>query len=143
LTIAAASSGNTSGSSTTSTTGPTSAASLSARLRSQLSPHVTIGRLLKTGGYRLTLHGLGGAGIAIRWRHRTSPHHAPVLLASGKAHLTATQLVVAIRLTAAGRRLLAHAKRLGLTVAATLTPAGNKSISVTLGATLTRRKASA
>ncbi|HEX4034793.1 MAG TPA: hypothetical protein VHX66_10145 [Solirubrobacteraceae bacterium] len=145
LTIAAASSITTSGSTGTgtTTTGPTSSASLSARLRSQLAPHVTIGQLLRTGGYRLALHGLGGAAVTIRWRHRTSAHGAPVLVASGKAHLTATKRVVRIRLTAAGRRLLAHAKHLSLIVTATLTPAASKATSVTLTATLTRRKASA
>jgi alpha-tubulin suppressor-like RCC1 family protein len=141
LTITAASSTNTSGSTPTTTTGPTSSANLSARLRSQLAPHVTIGRLLQAGGYRLTLHGLGRATIAIRWRHRTSPHGSPVLVASGKAHLTATKLVVAIELTAAGQRLLAHAKHLGLTVAATLTPGASKAISVTLTVTISRHKA--
>jgi DNA-binding transcriptional LysR family regulator len=65
-------------------------------------------------------------------------------VAAGIAHRAAEdaeQLVIAIRLTPAGRRLLAHAKRLTLTVAGTLTPAGSKAISAQLTVMLTRRHA--
>jgi alpha-tubulin suppressor-like RCC1 family protein len=132
-------------SSTTTTSGaptgsnPPSSESLGARLRSQLGPHISITKLLKTGRYRLTLRGLGSAKIAIRWMHRSSPHARTVLVASGKAHLTATALVVSIELTARGRRLLAHAKHFGLTIAATLTPAGSAAVNATRPATLSRK----
>lgn len=131
----------TTGSGGTTTTGGTAVA---ARLRSQLRPRgggAAIGALLRTGGYRLSLHGLGAGTVAISWRHRASAHAPAVLVASGKAHAGARAVVVAIRLTPAGRRLLAHAKRLTLTVAGTLTPAGSKAISAQLTVTLTRRRA--
>ncbi|HEX4034792.1 MAG TPA: hypothetical protein VHX66_10140 [Solirubrobacteraceae bacterium] len=136
LTIA---SNSTTTTTTTSGTNPTNSASLRARLRSQLGAHVTIAKLLKTGHYRLTLHGLPSGKVAIRWLHRSSPHSSTVLVASGTTHLSATALVVSIELTVRGRHLLAHAKHLGLTIAATLTPAGSSAISATRTATLSRK----
>ena len=140
LTVAAASA--TSTTTTPTSSNPASAATLRARLRSELAPQVTIGKLLRTGAYRLRLHGLVSGAVTVRWQHRGSSHGSPVLVVAGSARATAGSFVVTLHLTRAGRRLLAHAKQLRLSVSATLTPSASPAISVTRTATLVRKKAS-
>ena len=127
LTIAAAAS--------TTTTGPTSSnpatiATLATLLRTQLPARVTLATLLARGTYNMTLHGLGTGKIAIRWLHRPV-HRSAVLVADGHARTGAANVVVTLRLTAAGRRLLAHVKHLTVTVVATFTPNGGKAVRAT------------
>jgi hypothetical protein len=131
----------------TSTVATISSAQLAASLGAQLVPSgksATIGALLKHGGLAMPFTALEAGTLVVRWYQvpagaKLAKHPAPksVLVASG--HMTfsgADTAKVEIRLTAAGKRLLEHAKRVKLTANETFTGAVKVSASVTHKLTL-------
>ncbi len=136
--------GSTGGGGTTSGKGSAtvSSAQIAALLAQQITPRgkaAKIASLLKTGGFTLTFKALEAGTAVIDWYH--VPHGVklakktkarPVLVASGKLTFSAAgTATIKINLTAAGRRLLKHAKRLKLTAKDTFTPIGKTPISAT------------
>jgi hypothetical protein len=92
-----------------------------------------IGTLLKRG-ITITFRALEPGKALIAWYYlppgaALARRAKPVLVASGqRTFLAAGSGPIGIKVTAAGRRLLAHAKRLKLTAKGTFTPAGAASI---------------
>jgi len=127
--------------------GPTGA-QLEAGLLHQITPHGRAAKtaaLLRRHGYSLSFTALAGGVLVLDWYYlprgahlaRSAPR--PVLVASGTATFASarTQTIV-IRLSAAGRRLLAHSRRLALTARASFTPSGRSSVTLSERFTLTR-----
>jgi hypothetical protein len=127
-----------------STGGPTSSrptvAQIRALLRRQLTPHgkaSRIGRLLEHG-YGLSFRALVAGTGKVQW-YRLRKGHKPVLIASGRHTFGAAgSTTMRIRLTAAGRRQLRHAKRLRLQAKGTFTPAPDPPVTATRRFTLKR-----
>jgi hypothetical protein len=97
-----------------------------------------IGALRSRGAYAFAFRAPEAGAVTFDWYAKTPAGHAarakpkPTLVASGRASFTgARDLKLTVKLTAAGRRLLAHATRLALTADATFTPAGAVPIRVT------------
>jgi hypothetical protein len=101
-----------------------SRAQIRASLRGQIVPHgkaARIGALLKHG-YKLRFRSLVAGTVRIGW-YRVRKGHKPVLVASGKRTFTAAgRATIRMKLTAAGRTALRHAKRLRLTARGAFTP---------------------
>jgi hypothetical protein len=102
------------------------AAQIRALLRTEITPvgkAARIRRLLTRRGYRLQFRALTAGTARVRW-YRVHKGRKPILVATG-AHVFAAagNATFKVRLTAAGRRQLRHAKRLRLTASATFTPA--------------------
>jgi sugar lactone lactonase YvrE len=120
-------------------TGGASAAQIAASLRGQLAPSgagARIAAILRGGGYAATLKLLAGGRLTIGWYYLPRGAHLarsrqvkPVLVARGSAILGGPGTVqVRLRLTAAGRRLLARGGRPKLTAKATLQRSGQPPI---------------
>ena len=121
---------------------PITVAQLKALLSPQLVPAGTgarIGRLLKSGGYTFSFTAPEAGGLTIQWYElpkgaklakHTKPN--PVLTAVGKATFAAAGPgKVTIRLTAAGRRMFSHIKRVTLTAKGIFTASGQPPASST------------
>jgi hypothetical protein len=125
-----------------------SAAQIKASLLRQLAPQgkaAKIAALLKRNGYGLSLTAMSAGKLVIDWYYLPAGAHLarakpkPVLLAAGKATFSqAGTQTLTITLTANGKQLLKHAKRLKLTATGTFTPAGKSAIVATTNFTLTR-----
>ena len=124
-----------------------SSAQIMALLRRQLAPSgkaAGIGALLKHGGLTLPFTAPEAGTLSLSWYFvpkgaKLAKHVKPVLVASGKltfARAGAGQLK--LRLTAAGRRQLKHARRLKLTAKATFVPSGGAVVSATASVALGR-----
>ena len=125
-----------------------SAAALKASLLRQLAPSgpgSKIGALLQAGGYTSTFTALAAGRVQIKWYHVPAGAHLararrkPLLVASGR--LTARyagSYELTIRLTAGGRRLLAHAAHVKLTADGALTTASNTTTTAQRTFTLNR-----
>jgi len=128
------------------TFGPTvniepAAAQIRALLAGQLMPSgntAKITTLLKTGAVAVVFKALEAGAAVIAWYElppgaklaRAKPR--PVLVASGKLIFSGPgTATIKIKLTAAGRRLLKHAKRIKLTAKGTFTPTGKAPITAT------------
>jgi hypothetical protein len=122
-----------------STSRPTRA-QIRALLLTQITPHgkaARIGALLRHG-YRLAFRALTAGSAKVEW-YRVRKHAKPVLIASGRHTFHgAGRATITMKLTAAGRRLLRHAKRLGLTAKGTFTPAPDAPVRAARGFTLRR-----
>ena len=113
--------------------GPSSA-QLKRSLLSALTPSgraSKIKAILKAGGYKLTLNALSGGTVGISWyllpkgAHLSKAKPAPILIATGQATVGAAgHIVIHMRLTAKGKQLLRHSKRLTLTAKGTFARAG-------------------
>ena len=123
-----------------------SVAQIRASLLAQLAP---VGRLAKIGalrshrGYRFTFKALEAGQALIQWFFVPKGAHVssakPVLIASGRKMFTAAgKAKITIRVTAAGKRLLKHAKRLKVTAKATFTRAGKAPVTALKTSTLRR-----
>ncbi|HEY2053841.1 MAG TPA: putative Ig domain-containing protein [Solirubrobacterales bacterium] len=119
-------------------------AALRASLLSQLAPKgkgTSIPTLLKRRGYVLTFKALAAGRLSIHWYDPPAGAHggkrARVLVAAGQIGFAqqGTRRLT-IKLTASGKRLLAHARRFRLTAVGTFQPPGDNSITVTTGFTL-------
>jgi hypothetical protein len=121
-----------------------SAAQIAALLSQQLAPTgkaAKIGALLKGGGFLLPFKALEAGTVSVGWYQVPSGAKLakkgkakPVLIASGKLTFPAAGTgKLTVKLTAAGKRLLKHAKRLKLTAKGTFTPSGKAPLSVTKG----------
>jgi hypothetical protein len=112
-----------------------SAAQIRALLRTQITPRGKAGRIgaLLKRGYALPFRALTAGSAQVGWyRHRT-------LIASGRRSFAAAgSATMKIKLTAAGRRQLKHARRLALTAKGTFTPAPDPPVSAARGFTLRR-----
>lgn len=121
-------------------------AQVKASLAEQLTPPgkaAKIAALLKSGGLSISFTALEAGTVVVQWYF--VPHGAklakrakgrskakPVLVASGKLTFSGAGTgKLNIRLTAAGKRLLKHAKRLKLTAKGTFTPSGGAAASTT------------
>jgi hypothetical protein len=96
---------------------------IEAALTRVLKPHgrnAVIRRLLKNGGYRFSFAAPGTGTLDLTWEGRK--HHQPVFVGSADArYVTATHSTVKLRLTRAGRSLLAHGGPIKLTTDAVFT----------------------
>jgi secreted trypsin-like serine protease len=125
-----------------------STAHIRASLTGQITPHgkaAGIAALMKSQGYVLSFTALSAGNVVIDWyylpngAHLVSGKPKPVLVAVGKATFThAGTLKITIRLTANGKRMLKHTKRLTLTAQGTFTPTAQHALVSTKKFTLTR-----
>jgi hypothetical protein len=108
-------------------------------LSEQLTPHGKTGRirsLLEDRGYSVSFNALSAGRLVIDWYYvpRRTQVRKPksVLVAAAKPTFAqAGPLIVTIKLTQAGQRLLERADRLRLTAHAAFTPAGGRSVTAT------------
>jgi hypothetical protein len=117
-----------------------SRAQIGALLSHELTPPgkcARIAALLRSGKCKLTFRALeAGTGEVDWYELPPGTHHAahtgkakPVLIAAGHARFsTAGRGTITIQLTATGRRLLKHAKRLKVTARGIFTPTGETSV---------------
>jgi hypothetical protein len=121
-----------------------SAAQIKALLASQLTPSgktATISSLLKHGGLTLSFTAPEAGTLAVQWyqvptgaKLAKKTKAKPVLVASGKLTFSGAGTgKVKVTLTAQGKKLLRHTKRLTLTAKATFTPSGGTAASITSG----------
>ena len=116
-------------------------AQIKASLASEITPHgkaAKIGALLNKHAYALSFTALSAGTVAIDWyylpkgAHLASAKPKPVLIAAGKAKFSQAGTVkIKIKLTAHGRRLLKHSKRLTLTARGTFTPTAEHAVVAT------------
>jgi hypothetical protein len=102
--------------------GPT-AAQIRALLRREITPHGKAGRIraLLRRGYRLRFRALTAGTAKVGW-YRLRRGRKPVLIATGRhTFARAGRATIVLKLTAAGRRQLRHAKRLRLRARGTFT----------------------
>jgi hypothetical protein len=129
----------TGGGSTPPPTRPT-AAQIRALLRKQITPHgkaARIAHVLKHR-YQLSLRALVAGTAKVQWV-RTRKHGKPVVIATGRHTFGAAgRSIIRMKLTAAGRRQLRHAKRLELQAKGTFTPAADPPVTATRRFTLKR-----
>jgi hypothetical protein len=135
--------GNTSGSGSVlgSTTASISTAQIAALLGQQLTPSgkaAKIAALLKSGGFTLSFKALEAGTAMIDWYEvplgakLAKAKAKSVLVAAGQRTFSAAGTAkITIKLTAAGKRLLKHAKQLKLTGKGTFTPTGKPHITTT------------
>ncbi len=119
---------------------PVSSAAILAVLRSGITPAGRAGRIaaiLKAGGYALMFDAPESGTALVSWyllpagAHLASARHArtPVLIASGRRSFSAAGAQrVLLKLTAAGKALLRHARRVKLTAKGTFTPTGGVAV---------------
>jgi hypothetical protein len=126
------------------------AAQIETLLKQQLTPSgplAQIATLLKSGVFSAPFRAPQAGTAVISWYQvppgaklakKTKPK--PVLVASGQRSFSgAGTAKIKIKLTAAGRRLLKHAKQLKLTAKGTFTPTGKRPITTTKVFVLKRR----
>ncbi len=96
----------------------------------------TIGALLKSGHYAVVFKALTAGQLRISWwlvpTRRHSGRHAPrpVVVATGRmTFFAAGTAPITVKLTAAGKKLLKHARKLQLTARGSFTPRGGPAIS--------------
>jgi hypothetical protein len=119
--------------------GPT-AAQIRALLRKQIIPRGKAGRIraLLKRGYRLRLRALVAGTAKVGW-YRLRKRGKPVLIASGRRRFaTDGTAIIAMKLTAVGRRQLKRTKRLRLRAKGTFTPAPAAPVTATRRFTLRR-----
>jgi hypothetical protein len=114
-------------------------AQLKAVLVHQLLPagKVTIGSLLKHGGLSMSFTAMEAGSLSVQWylvpsgaKLAKTTKVKPVLVASGKLTFSAAGTgKVKLTLTAQGRKLLRHAKRLKLESKGIFTPQGGTAVS--------------
>jgi hypothetical protein len=116
---------------------PITTAQLVAVLKQQLTPHGTaasLHSLLKHGGLVMPFTAPEAGTLSVGWYlvpkgARLAKHPKPVLVASGRLSVAAaTPGQLKLRLTAAGKRQLKHAKRVKLVARATLVPSGGTAV---------------
>jgi hypothetical protein len=127
---------------------PLTPAQLAALLSKQLVPSgkaSKIGALLKHGGLSLIVQGLGAGTLTVQWyvvppgaKLAKQSKAKPVLVASGKLTLAGTGTgKLKLQPTAAGRRLLKHARRIKIVAKGVFVASGGAAVSAT-GATVLR-----
>jgi hypothetical protein len=120
---------------------PNESAEIEASLGRELAPSgktTSISALLKHGGLRASFKFPEPGTLLVKW-YLKAPGAKLELVAVGQAKVTAGQTIgVGIRLTAEGRMLLAHARKLQLEATGTFTPKGAKAIRVTRKLSLKR-----
>jgi hypothetical protein len=140
------SAGGPGGGTTTATINP---AQITALLAQQLIPSgkaAKIGALLKAGGLTMPFTALEAGTLVVSWyevppgaKLARKTKAKPILVASGQMTFSAAGTgKLKLRLTAAGKRLLKHAKRLKLTATGMFMPNGGAVVSVTKGFVLRR-----
>ena len=123
-----------------------SVAQLKALLAHLLAPAgrgARIGVLLKRGSYSASFRALTAGRLTISWFVVPRGAHLaaakPILVAAGRVSPAAAgPASIKVRLTSKGRRLLAHAHRLKITVKGTLAASGQSTISAKRAVTLKR-----
>ena len=109
--------------------------------------HVKIGARLNTRAHKLTFRALSPGHVEIRWYYvrtptgpvRASGNSRPALIAKGSAEcVRAGQVMVTIKVTKTGHRMLKQAKRLKLAATGTYTPTGHPALRVSENITLKR-----
>ena len=126
-----------------------SSAQIAALLARELTPSekaAKIAALLKWGGLTVVFKALEAGTVVIDWyevpagaKLAKKAKPKPVLVGAGRRTISAAgTATIKIKLTAAGKRLLKHAKRLKLTAKGTFTPPGNAPTTTTKAFTLTR-----
>ena len=117
------------------------AAQIRALLLTEITPDgkaARIRRLLRKSGYRLQFRALTAGTAKVRW-YRLRKGRKPILVATGvHVFAAAGNATFKVRLTAAGRRMLRHAKRLRLTARGTFTPASGGPVRASRRFTLRR-----
>jgi hypothetical protein len=116
------------------------AAQIRKLLRKHITPHgetARIAKLLKHD-YRLSLRALVAGTAKVQW-YRVRKHGKRIVIATGRHTFGAAgSATFHMKLTAAGRRQLRHAKRLKLTANGTFTPAPDPPVTATRRFTLRR-----
>jgi DNA-binding beta-propeller fold protein YncE len=123
-------------------TGSITSAQIAALLAGQLTPSgkaTKIPALLKSGGLAVVFNVPEAGAVVIGWYQlplgAKLTKHAnpnPVLVAAGRrTFVAAGTATITIKLTAAGKRLLKHAKKLKLTAKGSFTPTGKAPITTT------------
>ena len=119
-----------------------SSAQVATLLAGELTPSgkaAKIAALLKGGGFTVVFKALEAGTAVINW-YQVPPgaklakkaKPKPVLVATGRRTFSAAgTATIKIKLTAAGKRLLKHAKKLKLTAKGTFTPTGKAPITAT------------
>jgi YVTN family beta-propeller protein len=126
-----------------------SAAQIRALLAGQLTPSgkkAKIAALLRSGVFTVAFKALEPGAVVIAWyqvpagaKLAKKAKPKPVLVASGKLTFSAAGTAkVKIKLTAAGKSLLRHAKQIKLTAKGTFTPTGKAPVSALRAFTLKR-----
>ncbi len=130
-----------------STTATISSAQIAALLGQQLIPSgkaAMIAMLLKNGGLTMPFKALEAGTLSVQWYEvpsgaKLAKHSKAkrVLVASGQISFSAAGTgQIKVRLTAAGKRLLKHAKQLKLTAKGMFTPRGEAAVSAAKGFTV-------
>jgi hypothetical protein len=123
------------------------AAQLKASLLRALRPTgraARIGTLRSSGSYPLRFGALTAGSIRVSWSYQPKPtgqgaRPKPVTVAAGRATISrAGSTSVRIALTAAGRRLLKHARRLKITARGSFIAVGRPAVLATQAVTLAR-----
>ncbi len=129
---------------------PLSAAQLKSTLASHLASVVTVSsKAAKKGTLAVAIRAPEAGTVALAWYQlppgatlaakSKKPRPEPVLVASGHASAaSAAGTNVTMRFTAAGKRLLAHSKRLNLTARCTFEAAAGPDVTATKAFILTR-----
>jgi len=115
---------------------PPTTAQIQAALLSALPPSGKTGRIasvVKHRGYQVTFDAPGSGEVAISWYELSRGAHLagakPILVASGRATATAKgKIKLTLKLTAHGKSLLAHSRRLKLTGKGVFTPTGGSPV---------------
>jgi hypothetical protein len=95
--------------------------------------------ILKAGGYKFSFAAPGGGRLVLSWFYamKSKRKDQTVLVANVSGRVSrAGKLSLKIKLTAGGRKLLAHAKRIKLTAVGTFTPSGQHAVTVQKSFTL-------
>jgi hypothetical protein len=112
-------------------------AKIASSLSGQLGPRgktAKIGALLRHGSYSFSFSAPGAGTLVISWfmvpkGGHLSASHQPVLVATGRASFSkAGALKITVKLTAKGKQLLKHAKRIKLTAKGSFTPTGKAAV---------------
>jgi hypothetical protein len=111
-----------------------SGAQISALLQAEIMPlgkAASIRALLKAGGFAFLFRALEAGNAAVGWYQVPSGAHVarsrpkPVLVAQGQTSFAAAGTgTLTVKLTAAGRKLVKHAKHIRLTSKGSFTPTG-------------------
>lgn len=110
-------------------------------LRREIAPDAatTIRAVLRAGGWRLAVVALEAGEASLRWTATTKAGRKPILVATGSKHFVAAGTkTIKVRLTKAGRRLLASSPRPKVTATGVFIPTGQPGVGASVTFTVKR-----